>query len=299
MYIFAFHIEHFRSFKSLWGFPNESMNLTIGPNNCGKSTVIRAIALVLDPKINFLNSEPISRFDYFEGDTSNPIEITIWLKPNFSLINGSPHYFESEDLKSNLFPLLTNWKIEFVDRKFPDKFKNLNHCQPESLSPIDYEGLDEARKAKKLEELLAIKLIATWDPEIESVVTEVDVIDEKFNITKTLTKRMKSLVGAIFIPCRRDPARELSFYKQSLLARSVDEDEVDIGLKSLLKHLETNKDVLLTQDSVKSLLNLLNNNIPSDLLSLLELGDSPFSFTFLGSDLWRLRGATSLGVKVT
>ena len=52
MYVFALHLRSFRSFEDLWLFPKEDVNVLVGPNNCGKTTVLRALALLLDPAVN-------------------------------------------------------------------------------------------------------------------------------------------------------------------------------------------------------------------------------------------------------
>ena len=75
MYIFAINLVNYRSFENIWVFPNPEMNVIVGPNNCGKSTILRALSYVLDPTINYRQPNLLSRFDFYRSNITHPIEI--------------------------------------------------------------------------------------------------------------------------------------------------------------------------------------------------------------------------------
>ena len=88
---------------------------------------------------------------------------------------------------------------------------------------------------------------------------------------------------------RRNPVYELSLSRQSVLSKMINDDEVNIALRELLKQLDSGKDQLLDKQSVKDLMQRLSRLIAPELMgSLVNNLGTEFSLTFLGSDLWRL-----------
>ena len=121
MYIFALNLKHFRSFHDLWVFPNRDVNIIVGPNNCGKTSVLRALALLLDPDVNLRRPDVISRFDFHNIDLEKPIELYLWLKPRFKQIEREDgeselHYLESEDVIGAFFDKFSEWQVEITLR---------------------------------------------------------------------------------------------------------------------------------------------------------------------------------------
>lgn len=104
MYISKIHIKGFRAFKNSIIKFAEGMNVIIGHNNGGKSTIIDAMRLVLDgDKIKRL-----SAWDFFQGanleDLKNippVIEISVYIKES-----------ENEDANSDDAALFTTYAVE-------------------------------------------------------------------------------------------------------------------------------------------------------------------------------------------
>ncbi|MEM0136012.1 MAG: AAA family ATPase [Thermoplasmatales archaeon] len=70
----SIHIENFRSVKSL-DVKLDNINALIGPNNAGKSNVIKALSIVLGE--SWPSSKTIDDNDYFDRDRSKPLKIQV------------------------------------------------------------------------------------------------------------------------------------------------------------------------------------------------------------------------------
>jgi len=81
MYVYALNLRHFRGFEDLWVFPKDDVNVIVGPNNSGKTTVLRALALLLDPSLAPWRPGFLSRFEFHDAEMGVPIELRAWLKP--------------------------------------------------------------------------------------------------------------------------------------------------------------------------------------------------------------------------
>jgi len=69
------HVKNFRVIKELEWRPHPGLNCLIGPGDSGKSTVLDAIDLALGAR----RSYPFTDADFFNLDTTNPIEIWVTL----------------------------------------------------------------------------------------------------------------------------------------------------------------------------------------------------------------------------
>ena len=76
MFISSLTIENFRGFKSKTNIEfNEGLNVIIGENNAGKTTVLKALQLIFD--INNNSRLSIDDINKDIDDLNNPPEITI------------------------------------------------------------------------------------------------------------------------------------------------------------------------------------------------------------------------------
>lgn len=233
MHIFAIFIKNFRSFDNLWGFPNSTVNVIVGPNNCGKSTIMRALSYVLDPTINYRQPGLLSRFDFHLSNIMQPIEITVWLKPAIHMDeNGITIYDDSEKIKRAFFDKLTAWKVETQERNTTGVIE----IHPENLSALNIEPMQRPEDLPPHERLLAIRLRSTWNNDIEATETEVEIIDETGNKISPLNNQHKELLGFKMVGGRRNPVYELSLSRQSVLSKMINDDEVNLALRGLLIH---------------------------------------------------------------
>ncbi|MBB6215070.1 putative ATP-dependent endonuclease of OLD family [Anaerosolibacter carboniphilus] len=79
MYIYKIIVENFRTIKSLDWKPNKDINIIIGPNGCGKSSLATALDYLLNPYLQWYN-RTLSEMDYYNRDTEKPILIEVWFK---------------------------------------------------------------------------------------------------------------------------------------------------------------------------------------------------------------------------
>jgi len=102
VYIYKIIIENFRNIKKLEWKPNKNVNVLIGPNGCGKSTLATALDYLLNPNIQWYN-KVLSEIDYYDRDTSNTILIEVWFKYLEEFIeNDGELYLQHVDKNDNL-----------------------------------------------------------------------------------------------------------------------------------------------------------------------------------------------------
>lgn len=101
MYISNISIENFRNYKSKEIEFNDGVNVLIGHNNAGKSNLIKALALVLDPlSVKRLEIDDFNKNITIYDLKANPPKIGITIKINQS---------NDEDLNSDDLVTVGNW----------------------------------------------------------------------------------------------------------------------------------------------------------------------------------------------
>lgn len=79
MYIYKLKISNFRSIRELEWKPNKGMNVILGGNGSGKSTIATAIDYLLNPNISWYRNS-LNEIDFYDRDTDNQILIEAWFK---------------------------------------------------------------------------------------------------------------------------------------------------------------------------------------------------------------------------
>src|SRR3972149_3183742 len=77
MYLKKIIVRNFRALHSAEISLGPGLNILIGPNNVGKTTVLSAIDFVLNPNIQWWRREALAELDFFQGKTDEPIEIEL------------------------------------------------------------------------------------------------------------------------------------------------------------------------------------------------------------------------------
>lgn len=126
MHVFAINLKNFRCFEDHWVFPNEQMNVLVGPNNSGKTTILHALALLLDASINTGRPGVGSRFDFHNVNVGQPVELYAWLKPRGTqspsgFDDNQTQYAEPDEVNQEFFDKLSEraarWPVRGEDGK--------------------------------------------------------------------------------------------------------------------------------------------------------------------------------------
>ncbi len=265
MYIYSTHISHYKGISDLWFFPNSDLNVLIGPNNSGKTSILNALKFVLDPSINFRRDDIISQFDFYEGDTSKPITIETWLKLN---------EHEPEEVKTRFSHKLSSWN------------KKANKLEPFIIDPLSLPDSDHL-------ELLALQLRIEWIMDENIARCELSVLDETHSERHKISADDKELIGFKYFPSKRDPLYQFSMGRYSLLSKLISDKAIASGLRKIQIELEKLKSDLVGSTDLKLFLENMGTLTSPEILG----GFDNFTLTFLDSNLGRLRSATSLALE--
>ena len=125
MYISNIHIQNYRGFQDLSVDFKDGINILIGPNNSGKSNLLRALALVFDGK---------SRKQLTVDDFHNEIKLEN-LKQHSPKITVTVMISQSkdEDLMGDELVTVSNWLIK-LEQPY------LAQLQYEFFLPEEYES---------------------------------------------------------------------------------------------------------------------------------------------------------------
>ena len=95
MYISKVKIQTFRNFNDFEVNFNENVNVIIGPNNVGKSNLLKALSIVFDSNTNkHLGVDDFNKYITFEALKIQPPKITI----SISISQSSNENLISDDL---------------------------------------------------------------------------------------------------------------------------------------------------------------------------------------------------------
>lgn len=266
MHIHTLKISHFRNLADLTVSPNENINIIVGPNNSGKTNILRATSLLLDPTIPWHRDETITIFDYTNAETTTPITIDAWLQPSHT---------DTEDTRARLYNKLSHW--------------NTDNPTPQAITR-DPTTDDETPAT----ELLHINLTATWNEERQAADVTHTIKDETGQDTGPFTLDHKRLIDFRYFPARRDPLQQLSLARRSLLARNIKEEDLARILRQLRGALERTKEILIEEQAVKKFLKDMITLVAPELLNT-----TGFTLTFLNSEIGRLRSTTNIATEQT
>lgn len=219
MYIYKIIIENFRNIKKLEWKPNKNVNVIIGPNGCGKSTLATALDYLLNPYIQWYN-RTLSDIEYYDRNTSNSILIEVWFK----------------DLE------------EFIEDDGELYFQHID------------ENDDFSENGQELVLITRFKAGADKKP-IHSIFSN--------GKEHPLRQVHKGLINFKYIESERDPLKELSFVRNSILSRFVQHDNLNALLQSVIEEFNNTTTASLMQDpDFKAALDNLGNNFANfDLIS--------------------------------
>lgn len=224
VYIKRVQVDNFRGIRHLDVTLKPGLNLIIGPNNSGKSTLLQAIDMVLNPTTGWWRRDVLFREDFWRGNTAAPIRVEILLGCRRKYcVDGDDYCPESAGQ-----PLVSQpWRpcplAEYVVAFEPTnvgRFLTLDELE-EAVVP-DWElGV-------------RVQMLATWNPEEEYVEVTHSLLNEAGEVWATFDRRMKQWVGAVLVASGRDPAYACRLAPASALSRSLgdlSEWRADVGAR--------------------------------------------------------------------
>lgn len=269
MWVRGVHIKHFRVFDDFWFVPNRGVNVIIGPNNIGKTALLDAMSLCLDPSVRHYRDDVVTRYDFHDQDLSQQICIRVWLAVEDD---------ETDDVKLAYLDKVSKWTVA---------------TDPPHLAPLQVDPMTEPEELDEHKELVCVEVTAQWDDARHVAEVEHHVVDEAFTARGDLSYADRDLLDYRHFGSQREPLRELSLRQRSALSRNLDESDLSTAFRELLESLESNSDILSQAPSLRDMLVRLKSLLAPEMLpGWAEVGRE-FAATFLEEGFSSIRrGAT-------
>lgn len=206
MYIKNIKISNFRTLRSAEISLQPGLNILIGPNNVGKSTILSAIDLVLNPNLQWWRREVFTELDFFRGRTDDPIEIELLIGC------GRPQCTEGENRCPRL-EVITEDKSELC--RLTERIVTWDNKKNQFLK------VDDIDSAEAPEAAIRLKMTAAFQKTEGYVETSHWILNEDGNGWTNLTSPMKEWIGARLLASNRDPMAECRMQYNSLLSKAV------------------------------------------------------------------------------
>jgi putative ATP-dependent endonuclease of OLD family len=216
-------IERYRGWEgpTTW-FPGQR-DVLLGPNNGGKSSLLRAVDVVLNPHRNAYR-DLMGRHDFFDLQADEPIEFTVVLT---DLSDEDCDVFET-----------------YLEGQRPIKKEEAEReDQPASdrgFGPAD--SPDEEFDQGDL--VLRIKFRAELEKPAAAFFARPDAGQQR------VSQEHKLQIGWYFVPADLDPLKELAFYSNSIFAKLFEQADLKDELDAIRKGIDESKGDLLEHEHV-------------------------------------------------
>lgn len=205
MKIAGISIENFRSIKKLHYRP-EDINLIIGGNNSGKTTIFKALDFCLNPYISWYR-ESFTEFDFHKRKTETHIAIELI----FTIDE------EEKDIASHFD-------------------EHLEVIAPEGRF-LPYEDFEEAFKENN-------KLVLRIKLECDSTLTPTIFYPKPESNKRTVSRDEKEKIGFLYIPSNRNPLHELAFYQNSMFSKLLGKHDLSSSITQIVERMKDSQPVL-------------------------------------------------------
>lgn len=205
MRIYRIIINNFRSIKYL-DFKPEKINLFIGGNNSGKTTIFKALYFCFNPYIPWYQKS-FTEFDFHKRKTDIPIVIELILEINE----------EEKDLDS------------YFD-------EHLEVMDPEGRF-LPYENFEEAFKDNN-------RLVLRIRLECDSSLTPTIFYPKPESNKRTVSRDEKEKIGFFYISSNRDPLHELAFYQNSMFSKLLGKHDLSSSITQIVEKMKESQPVL-------------------------------------------------------
>ena len=286
MHVFAVHIQNFRRFDSLTIHPSTNVNLIVGANNSGKTSLLRALDLALNAAHHPYREDLVGRFDFWRCQNEKPIEI--WVFFRFSTD-------DQPDLLQRFGKRVSRWRLLDPEHlvESSEEYLNTTGLPFEAATKDPSETVPQESDATI--ELLATKFSATWGQDSGTIDLAWEVIDE-VGENSIFSQPDRRAIGFTFIPSQREPLQMLGFTRRSLLGALLDDSEISGPLRNLVTEIEKLKEPLDKTESIAAALKSVSETLKE--LHLTDgVGEPEATITFLRTEINRLRSALELAFR--
>lgn len=205
MKIARISIENFRSIKKLDYRPDD-INLIIGGNNSGKTTIFQALDFCLKPYIPWYR-ESFTEFDFHKRRTETPIVIELIFAIDEEENDIASHFDEHLEVMS-----------------------------PEGRF-LPYEDFEEAFKENN-------KLVLRIRLECDNTFTPTIFYPKPESNKRTVSRDEKEKIGFLYIPSNRDPLHELAFYQNSMFSKLLGKHDLSSNITQIVENMKESQPVL-------------------------------------------------------
>ena len=206
MYIKNIKVRNFRTLRSAEISLQPGLNILIGPNNVGKSTILSAIDLILNPNVQWWRREILTELDFFRGGTDEPIEIEL------SIGCGRWRCMDGDDRCP---------RLEVVKEDKSEPCRLADRTVTWDNKKRQFLTVDEVEGAEEPESVIRLKMTSTFQKAEGYVETTQVVLNESGDAWTGLTVPMKEWIGGRLLASNRDPMAECRMQYNSLLSRAV------------------------------------------------------------------------------
>ncbi len=204
MQIGKIKISNYRGLESLELYPNDK-NVIVGDSNIGKSTILKALDLSLNPNIPYYR-DLFNENDFYKKKTKNPIKIKITFE---NLTEEELNYFSD----------------------YVEPGKNIDNIKE---SANDISVLDDDQKY-----LQVIFICEYMKEEYDYTFATYFFKENNFNEKKRLTKKDKYIIGFQLIDPLKDANQINSLSKNSMFYKLIKQN--DINMKKQIGEIIENK----------------------------------------------------------
>jgi energy-coupling factor transporter ATP-binding protein EcfA2 len=204
MRIVEVQVEHYRGWREEVRWKPGEQAVLVGPNNAGKTTLLSAVDLVLNPHRNAYRDR-LGIWDYPDCDTSLPVQVTVILN---DLSEDDQDHFEAY----------------LEGRRDDGSFGGFD--SPE-------EEFDESAL------VLRLTFRGIYGEPARAVFARPEASEAD------VRQADKIRIGWHYIGAALDPARELAFYSNSVLARLLEREDLSGPLETIRTAIDSAKGPLL------------------------------------------------------
>ena len=225
-------VARYRAWKGPATWSPGKRDVLLGPNNGGKSSLLRAVDIVLNPHRNAYR-DLMGRHDFFDLDTGKPIEFTVVLG-------------DLSDEDCDVFEPYLEGQRDVAEEGAEGSDRDAEReAEPKAVDDPGFGPADSPDEEFDRGDLvLRIKFRAEPEAPAAAVFARPDSGQPR------VTQEHKLRIGWYFVPADLDPLKELAFYSNSVFAKLFEQVDLKSELDAIRKGIDAAKGDLMTHPHV-------------------------------------------------